>query len=90
MILYDAIWNEEYYTLHADTIQEARQSMDVFFAESFEDERLENGVEYSDECIIVGADDEGEIVEKHNHVMSFEYYHGDYEEHNTYYRGGAI
>lgn len=55
---------------------------------------LRNGEVYQDECKLIKFhyDENGEMVieETIDHVLEYEHYHGDFQEHNLYYKGGVL
>lgn len=55
---------------------------------------LRNGEVYQDECKLIKFhyDENGEMVQDEtiDYVLSYEHYHGDFEEHNLYYKGGVL
>lgn len=93
-VYYTAIdpWGREF-DLECDTPEEAADFAQERFCEECED----NGVRGTDsaEIEIIGfvIDEwtgERRVVSRRPEWVEYEYYRGDYAEHNTYHRGGAI
>ena len=63
--------------------------LDEWWAEKHADEDMRNGETREDEGFIVQFcfDDDGERKEisRERYCLCYEYYHGDFKEHNTYY-----
>lgn len=65
------------------------KSANEWFAEQSEDVPMRSGDTREAECEIIKFryDDDGEMVvlSREPHTLNYEYYHGDYAEHNTHW-----
>ena len=94
---------EKYWTYEHDDVvrdhelktkKEAEQAADVWWDESCSDQDgLCNGDTYEDDVTFIEFhyDDDGEMVvdNRIKGTLYFEYYHGDFAEHNVWHSGGG-
>jgi len=87
-MLFDAISDGEYES--ADKAHEAAQEAYDNYCD--DQEGLSNGDTMSDTVAIILHTDDGQPVlgGEFNATVEFEKYHGDFEEHNTLYKGGVL
>lgn len=65
------------------TAEECEAAAQEWFARSFDDEPMRNGDSREEDTYIVGIDDDGEEATREPVTLFYEYYHGDFAEHNT-------
>lgn len=82
-ITYDIEYEGELQGYACQCTKEAEQTADEWFKERFEGGA--NGDTESDTVQIVGTDDNLDEISRYDYEVSFEYYHGDYAEHNTHW-----
>lgn len=88
-IFYDFEHDGERMVLEFTDEKKVCEWADEWFAARFDDEEMRNGETREDEGYIIkySTDDDGEetIIERKKHELYYEYYHGDFAEHNTHY-----